>query len=163
MSAEKIYSCRFCGNKSLIPVIDLGDQYLSSIFPKDLSYKKELLKQPLDLVLCEKNENSCGALQLGHSFDMSDMYKNYPFTSSTNSSMPKILKDVLDSALVYVDLSENDLVLDIGGNDGTLLSNLQNKNCDLLCIDAAQNIKPVFRNLLVLFVLFFVLFVINTP
>ena len=146
MKSAKINRCRFCGNTSLIPSINIGEQYLSSIFPKDLSYRGTLQKEPLDLVLCEKKENSCGALQLGHSFDMSKMYDEYPFTSSTNSSMPKILKDVLDSALEYVSLSENDLVLDIGGNDGTLLSYLQNTKCDLLCIDAAKNIKPVFNS-----------------
>ena len=146
MESFKIQECRFCGNPSLIPCMDFGNQYLSSIFPSDLSYHNTLKKEPLDLVLCEKNENSCGALQLGHSFDMSKMYEHYPFTSSTNSSMPKILRDVLDSALAYVTITEHDLVLDIGGNDGTLLSFLQEKKCDLLCIDAAQNITPIFKS-----------------
>lgn len=146
MTSTKIYKCRFCTNPSLIPCVDLGEQYLSSIFPQDLSYRNSMQKQPLDLVLCEKRDESCGLLQLGHSFDMSKMYEEYPFTSSTNSSMPKILKDVLDSALAYINLKENDLVLDIGGNDGTLLSFLKDKKCDLLCIDAAKNIKPVFSS-----------------
>ena len=146
MNSKKIHKCRFCGNPSLIPSINIGEQYLSSIFPGDLTYRNTIQKQPLDLVLCEKNENSCGVLQLGHSFDMSNMYEHYPFTSSTNSSMPKILKDVLDSALPHVDLKENDMVLDIGGNDGTLLSFLQDKKCELLCMDAAKNIKPVFKS-----------------
>ncbi|PIP69161.1 hypothetical protein CO033_01125 [Candidatus Nomurabacteria bacterium CG_4_9_14_0_2_um_filter_32_10] len=146
MQKTKITKCRFCGNKKIIPVINLGNQYLSSIFPKDLSYHKNIKKQPLNLVLCKKNKNSCGVLQLSHSFDMSEMYKQYPFTSSTNSSMPKILKDVLDSTLFYVNLKENDLVLDIGGNDGTLLSYLKDTKCDLLCIDPAQNIKPIFTS-----------------
>lgn len=146
MTSTKIYKCRFCGNESLMPCIDLGEQYLSSIFPKDLTYRKEIHEQPLDLVLCEKRDESCGLLQLGHSFDMSKMYEEYPFTSSTNSSMPKILEDVLGSALSYINLNKNDLVLDIGGNDGTLLSFLKSEKCDLLCIDAAKNIKPVFSS-----------------
>ena len=146
MPNVKITKCRFCGNSSIIPCIDLGKQYLSSIFPGDLSYRKDIKKQPFSLVLCEKNKNSCGALQLSHSFDMSKMYEQYPFTSSTNSSMPKILKEVLDSALRYVRLEEKDLVLDIGGNDGTLLSYLKDTKCDLLCIDPAQNVKPIFTS-----------------
>ena len=146
MNNKKITKCQFCGNKTIIPVIDLGDQYLSSIFPSDLSYTKNLKKQPLALVLCKKNKNSCGVLQLSHIFDMSKMYEQYPFTSSTNSSMPKILKDVLDSALKYIKLKEEDLVLDIGGNDGTLLSYLKDTGCGLLCIDPAQNIKPIFAS-----------------
>lgn len=146
MNKKKITKCRFCGNPSIISCIDLGNQYLSSIFPNKLSYHKNIKKQPLSLVLCKKNKNSCGILQLSHSFDMSEMYEQYPFTSSTNSSMPKILKDVLDSALKYVHLEENDLILDIGGNDGTLLSYLKDTKCDLLCIDPAQNIKPIFSS-----------------
>lgn len=146
MTSTKISNCRFCGNSSLIPCIDLGDQYLSSVFPKDLSYHDNIQKLPLDLVLCKKRDDSCGVLQLGHAFDMSKMYEEYPFTSSTNSSMSKILKDVLESALAYVNLNENDVVLDIGGNDGTLLSFLKDKNYDLICIDAAKNIKPVFNS-----------------
>ncbi|HEY4507133.1 MAG TPA: methyltransferase domain-containing protein [Candidatus Paceibacterota bacterium] len=143
---NKIKSCRFCGNKSLIPCVDLGAQYLSSIFPKDLNYRGTLQKKHLDLVMCEKKDNTCGVPQLGHSFDMSSMYDEYPFTSSTNSSMPKILKDVLDDALTRVDLKDGDLVLDIGGNDGTLLSFLKDRNLDLLCIDAAKNVKQVFSS-----------------
>ena len=54
MRNKKITKCRFCGNPSIIPCIDLGKQYLSSIFPKDLSYSKNIKKQPLSLVLCEK-------------------------------------------------------------------------------------------------------------
>ncbi|OGN05663.1 MAG: hypothetical protein A2831_00575 [Candidatus Yanofskybacteria bacterium RIFCSPHIGHO2_01_FULL_44_17] len=146
MHSVKITKCRFCDNTSLIPCIDLGEQYLSSIFPRDLNYRQNLRKHPLDLVLCEKKADTCGVLQLGHSLDMSKMYEEYPFTSSTNSSMPKILKNVLDSALEYVSLKDNDLVLDIGGNDGTLLSYLKDTTCDLLCIDAAKNIKPVFSS-----------------
>lgn len=146
MNTIKIRKCRFCDNKSLIPCIDLGKQYLSSIFPENLTYHKQFQKQPLDLVMCEKGKETCGVLQLGHSFDMSKMYESYPFTSSTNSSMPKILKDVLDSALMHVNLTKDDLVLDIGGNDGTLLFFLKDKGCDLLCIDAAKNIKPIFRS-----------------
>jgi len=144
--SRKLQKCRFCGNTSLIPCVNIGEQYLSSIFPDNLNYRNKMLKWPLDLVLCEKNENSCGALQLSHIFDMTDMYEDYPFTSSTNSSMPLILKDVVDSVLPIIHLTEDDLVLDIGGNDGTLLSFLQDIKCELLCIDAAKNIKPAFSS-----------------
>ena len=30
---HKIKGCRVCGNKELITILDLGDQYLSGIFP----------------------------------------------------------------------------------------------------------------------------------
>jgi len=142
----KINVCRICGNKTLIPCIDLGPQYLSSVFPENLHYHKEAKKYPMDLVLCKKKKNTCGTLQLAHTLDLTSMYELYPFSSSTNSSMPGILKDVVDTALPLVTLKKDDVVLDIGGNDGTLLSFIKKKNIDLLTIDPAKNIKSVFKS-----------------
>lgn len=140
----KIDACRICRNTSLIPCIDLGQQYLSSVFPTDLNYHTDTRKYPLELVLCKKMKNTCGTLQLAHDINLESMYELYPFSSSTNASMPAILRDVVDTALPHVDLKDGDLILDIGGNDGTLLSFFRGKKLDLLTIDPARNIKQVF-------------------
>ena len=145
-TVSKVKKCRVCKNTNLIPVIDLGDQYLSSVFPNDISYKKDTVKYPLDLVLCKKSKNTCGALQLGHNINLESMYELYPYSSSTNSSMVGVLKDVVDSAFPLVELKKDDLILDIGGNDGTLLSFFAKEKLDLLNIDPAQKIKPVFKS-----------------
>lgn len=142
----KVKKCRVCGNTNLLPCIDLGDQYLSSVFPTSLSYKKDAIKYPLDLVLCKKNKNTCGSLQLAHNINLDSMYELYPYSSATNSSMVVILKDIVDSAYPLVELKKDDLVLDIGGNDGTLLSFFAKEKLDLLNIDPAQKIKPVFKS-----------------
>lgn len=142
----KIDACRICHNRSLLPCIDLGHQYLSSVFPADLQYRKDAKKYPLDLVLCKKNKDTCGTLQLAHNINLESMYELYPFSSSTNSSMPAILHDVVNTVLPHVDLKDGDLVLDIGGNDGTLLSFFRGRNLDLLTIDPAKNIKQVFTS-----------------
>ena len=145
--APQIERCRVCGNPNLVDCLDMGPQYLSSIFPDDLSYRKKLLRYPLDMVLCEKkNSLQCGLVQLKHELDLSGMYKEYPYTSGSNSSMKAILKDVADSGAAFDHLRSGDLVLDIGANDGTLLSNFQGRSLDLLGIDAAQNIQPVFQS-----------------
>jgi NDP-4-keto-2,6-dideoxyhexose 3-C-methyltransferase len=74
------------------------------------------------------------------------MYDAYPYTSSTNSSMASILQDVAESGRALGHLHPGDLILDIGGNDGTLLSCFQHDDLDLLCIDAAKNVVPVLRS-----------------
>jgi hypothetical protein len=142
----KINKCRICKNTDLIPCIDLGKQYLSSVFPENLDYYKHSKKYPLDLVLCKKKEDTCGTLQLAHNIDLESMYELYPFSSSTNSSMPALLKDIVDSALPFVEIKKDDVILDIGGNDGTLLSYFKDKNVDLLAIDPAKNIKQIFKS-----------------
>ncbi len=145
-TVKKIKACRICQNPTLIPCIDLGQQYLSSVFPENLTYRKSTKKYPLDLVLCKKKKDTCGTLQLAHAINLESMYELYPFSSSTNSSMPKILQDVVNSALPLVTIKPDDVILDIGGNDGTLLSFFKNKKVDLLNIDPAKNISSVFSS-----------------
>ncbi len=141
-----VKECRVCRNPSLIPCVNLGAQYLSSVFPENLQYYRQMSQLPLNLVMCEKRDDgsTCGLLQLEHQLDLSAMYQAYPYTSSTNSSMPAILKDVAQSGRAFGHLQSGDVILDIGSNDGTLLSFFQNEGFLLIGIDPAQNIKLVF-------------------
>jgi len=146
----QIKKCRLCANGNLISCIDIGEQYLSSVFPSNLKYRETLFRYPLDLVLCDKKtKDACGLLQLGHRFDLSAMYDAYPYTSSTNSSMSKILQDVAESGhkLKNLNLTEGNVILDIGGNDGTLLSFFKDEPVRLISIDPAQNIKSLISHL----------------
>jgi NDP-4-keto-2,6-dideoxyhexose 3-C-methyltransferase len=135
--------CRVCGNARLEPVIDLGEQYLSSIFPDDPSYRGELSRSRLDLALCVADSGHCGLLQLGRRHDISAMYAAYPYTSATNSSMAAILRDVAEGGRAVAALRSGDVVLDIGGNDGTLLSGFADDDVDLFIVDPAQNVESV--------------------
>jgi SAM-dependent methyltransferase len=146
MQNPKINKCRVCGGAELLPCFDIGEQYLSSIFPGSLDYRDKLKKYPLDMVLCRRTEKTCGLLQLGHDLDLSEMYEAYPYTSSANAAMKKVLQDVAASGEALGHLRQGDTVLDIGCNDGTLLSFLNGKGYKLIGIDAAQNIQPVFAS-----------------
>ena len=51
----RVSACRICGNKNLVDIVDLGEQYLTGVFPtKD--EKILLTKGPLQLVKCHGNE-----------------------------------------------------------------------------------------------------------
>ena len=142
ISATKIDRCRVCGNTDLLLCIDIGEQYLSSVFPTNLTYRATAVRYPLELVMCRKKEDgsTCGLVQLGYRLDLTSMYDAYPYTSATNSSMTKILQDVADSGRALNHLQPEDVILDIGGNDGTLLTFFKNDGCRLLNIDPAQNV-----------------------
>jgi len=131
-----------CGNTDLLLCIDIGEQYLSSVFPTNLTYRATAVRYPLELVMCRKKEDgsTCGLVQLGYRLDLTSMYDAYPYTSATNSSMTKILQDVADSGRALNHLQPEDVILDIGGNDGTLLTFFKNDGCRLLNIDPAQNV-----------------------
>lgn len=143
--SPKTTRCRVCGNPALDPAVDLGPQYLSSVFPTDLSYRDHLQPYPMDMVLCRTEGGAhCGLLQMGHHLDLTEMYQAYPYQSSTNSGMRAVLSDVAADGRRAVALSPGDVVLDIGCNDGTLLSMFAGDGLTLAGIDAAANIQLVF-------------------
>ena len=123
MVPQPTLGCRICGNSHLVKVLDLGSQALTGTFPSDFS---ELVTEgPLELLKCHPrtNEDVCGLLQLGHSYDLGEMYgDNYGYRSGLNSSMVSHLKSKVDHILSIASLEDGDLILDIGSNDGTTLS-----------------------------------------
>ena len=119
---KKISKCRVCGNEDLVLVVDLGEQYLTGVFPKSKQENK-LTKGPLRLVKCHGGKDTCGLLQLEHSYDSEEMYgENYGYRSALNASMVSHLRNKVSQILKRVNLKKDDLVVDIGSNDGTTLS-----------------------------------------
>ena len=122
-SPSKIRYCRICQNEQLIPILSLGDMALTGVFPNSPS--EEVVRGPLELVKCEENKlgDTCGLLQLAHNFNPNDMYgQNYGYRSGLNNSMIRHLKKIVQEIQERITLKNDDLVVDIGSNDGTLLS-----------------------------------------
>ena len=135
-SYKKIDKCRICGNHNLVMVIDLGDQYLTGVFPKHQT-EDEITRGPLRLVKCHGDERACGLLQLEHSYDLGEMYgQNYGYRSGLNPSMVSHLCGKVDRIRSMVGLKPGDLVVDIGSNDGTTLGAYPN-DLQLVGIDPA--------------------------
>ena len=127
----KIHECRICGNAELIPVVDLGEQYLTGVFPRQKS-ESTLTKGRLRLVKCHGGNDICGLLQLEHSYDLDEMYgDNYGYRSGLNASMVRHLHEKVARIRSLAALQPGDLVVDIGSNDGTTLGAYPN---DLLLV-----------------------------
>ena len=116
---KTINSCRSCGSKILIDIISLGMQDVVNFvdFPESKNYKA-----PLELIMCDTSKGGCGLVQLRHTFDHDVLYNKYWYRSGTSTTMVKQLAYITKSAEKLIDLKPGDIVLDIGANDGTLLS-----------------------------------------
>lgn len=118
MLFREIERCRICGNTRLEPILDLGMQALTGVFPK---LGETVEKTPVVLVKCH-GEGSCGLVQIKHSVSLDMMYgENYGYRSGLNRSMVDHLQAMAGYCSSLVRLAPGDLVLDIGSNDGTLL------------------------------------------
>ena len=119
----EIHQCRICGNADLVSVLNLGRQYLTGVFPS--SREQQLTCGPLELVACNVRDprHHCGLLQLRQTYQVSEMYgHNYGYRSGLNRSMVTHLQGIVEHLWQVVPTRVGDLVLDIGSNDGTLLS-----------------------------------------
>ncbi|MBV9065504.1 MAG: class I SAM-dependent methyltransferase [Methylobacteriaceae bacterium] len=117
MTAPKpIARCRASGSTHLVPVLSLGHQALTGVFPR--SRDERITVGPLELVWCPES----GLLQLAHSYDPDEMYgENYGYRSSLNQSMVRHLTNKMRLLQRLAGLKSGDVVLDIGSNDCTSL------------------------------------------
>jgi NDP-4-keto-2,6-dideoxyhexose 3-C-methyltransferase len=133
---NEVKSCRVCGNTNLIPVLNLGHQVLTGVFPKDKT--QPITSGPLELVKCDESTpgKTCGLLQLRHSFEPEEMYgAGYGYQSGINQTMTKHLQSIVADNLQIASVQAGDIVLDIGANDGTLLKAYPHAGLSLLGID----------------------------
>lgn len=130
---KKISACRICGNTHLECVLDLGEQMLTGVFPRERG--AQVTVGPLRLVKCVGGEEACGLLQMEHSYDLGEMYgENYGYRSGLNASMVRHLQAKVARIRSMVTLNPGDLVVDIGSNDSTTLQAYP-KDLDLVGVD----------------------------
>jgi hypothetical protein len=135
MEPKKIYkekiTCRLCGSELEI-VLDLGDIYLNNFVEEG----QEIVSAPLTLVKCKH----CELVQLKHTPDLDLLYKQYWYLSSLNKSMIEALQDIVEDVEARADLQPKDVVIDIGCNDGTMLSQYSVSDLYKIGFDPALNL-----------------------
>lgn len=106
--------CRTCKSSKLTAVLSLGNQYLSEF--RDDNIKPP--QYPLNLVIC----NKCSQVQLDNTVPSDLLYtNNYGYRSGINNTMKRHLLSIVLELLDITTFKLNDIVVDIGSNDGTLL------------------------------------------
>lgn len=106
---------------------------LTGLFPKDRDQPIE--RGVLQLVKC-MGSNNCGLVQLTCSHEPSKMYgDDYGYRSSLNASMTRHLRHKIKRICKTAPLREDDLIVDIGSNDGTSLAAYPTDKYRLIGID----------------------------
>ena len=152
MNYSEIYCCRACKSKDLETITNLGNMHLSGQFPRK---GQKISSGPLELVRC--NNPKCNLVQLKQTFNLKEMYgDNYGYRSSLNQSMINHLKSKVEDIKALDILEEKDIILDIGSNDGTTLSQYEENKFQLIGIDpSAEKFRKYYRKDINLVVNFF--------
>lgn len=136
--------CVSCGGELGDDIVFIGKQYPSAIFynEKD-TFLKNIHKKSLNITKCENPK--CGLVQLSKKYDLKYVFNHYPYESSSTLTMKNILQEVIDDVNRFIKMKKDDVVLDIGGNDGTLLSLIKENVKSRVNIDAAKEVKQIIK------------------
>lgn len=131
-NVKRIDHCRSCGAGDLRTVFDIGELKINAFVSKPW---EDVGSAPLTLLRCDH----CDLIQLSHTVREEDLYRNYWYLSSLNKKIVDNLASIAADASAEVGLQPGDTVVDIGANDGTLLS-FYREGIRRVGVDPAQNI-----------------------
>tara|TARA_B100000965_G_scaffold405148_1_gene438080 strand:+ start:1858 stop:3108 length:1251 start_codon:yes stop_codon:yes gene_type:complete len=121
-STGKIKNCQICNSDDLINVMSLGDQPLANSLIKNLDDESKVKKYPINIVRC----GNCTLLQIDYIVDQQEVYHlDYPYLPGITKTVDDEQKELCDYLIKKLNLEKNDLVVDIGSNDGSLLKHFK--------------------------------------
>jgi SAM-dependent methyltransferase len=134
-------SCIVCGRKTVEEFLNLGQTALANKFltPEELTAAEPTY--PLRVGFCHE----CGHVQLTDIVPPQAMFEDYLYVSSASDTLKAHLYELSDVVVERFGLGGEDLVIDIGCNDGTLLGGFQRHGVKVLGVDPAANLAELAR------------------
>jgi len=142
-SVEEVFSCPITGSEKKFSYIDLGEMPLVNNLSDTREDSISCSKYPLEVQFFPESLLSC----LTHNVDPNLMFSEYSYKSGISKPYLDHCGEMFDFLSEEIGIYSGDSVLDIGGNDGTLLEIFKGKNSNLevLNIDASTNLTEISR------------------
>ncbi|MFH1325762.1 MAG: class I SAM-dependent methyltransferase [archaeon] len=127
--------CQICSSNNLYKFLSLGHHPNPGSFLTEEKIKEPEIFFPLDVYFCE----DCSLVQLGYAPDPKILFTDsFIYTTGSNKGLVRDFHDLVEIIMGRFNLSEGDLAVDIGGNDGTLLENYLPYKISVLNIDPSK-------------------------
>jgi hypothetical protein len=130
----KLKQCRICKSKKLIVIFSLGSQPLANNLLTKSSEKVK--KYPLELVQC----THCGFIQLNYVVPKEELFDTYFYIPSVSTTYLSHLDKLSTDLIADLQLQKGNLVIDIGGSDGSFLHLFEQKGMNVVNVEPAKNI-----------------------
>lgn len=133
-----IVRCQVCDSSKLHTILDLGHQPLcDSLLTREALNAPEKT-YPLRMMWCE----NCTLVQLDYCVSGEEVYHpDYPYRSGITRELAEYQENMAISLVSKYGLGKNDLVIDIGSNDGTLLKGFKKSGVKTLGIEPTNIAK----------------------
>ncbi len=132
-------ACIVCGQDAVVEFLDLGETALANKFRTEAELQDPEPRFPLRVGFCR----SCGHVQLTDKVPPQAMFEDYLYVSSASDTLTQHLRGLADTVVARHGLGAGDLVIDIGANDGTLLSGFARHGVRTLGVDPARNLAEL--------------------
>ncbi len=133
---RKNISCRDCGSPDLVRFLDLSDQPPANAFIRPEQVDTEHF-YPLQAYVCAE----CQLVQLGDIVDLNELFQNYVYLTAAIPTTPTHFREYAAQVVAKHLSGKNGLIVELGSNDGLLLSAFQESGCaNVLGIDPAKNV-----------------------
>ena len=123
-------TCMNCRSQSLELFMDLGDQPNGNLFPDSSEVDTED-SYPFVMAVC----TNCWQVQLEEFPSVAKMFSDHPYITGLNAPVVQHFEELSKAIINKFNIPEHSLVLDIGANDGTLLSKFRDLNMEVLGMD----------------------------
>jgi hypothetical protein len=124
-SSRPITKCQISNSKKLKSIIFLGYLPPVNTLRKINSTPTEEKSFPAELLYCEESKLA----QLGCIVDKKILFPySYPYTSSTTKILRENFADLYKDVKKITNIKKEDLIIDIGSNDGNLLQNFKDNH-----------------------------------
>lgn len=124
--------CRLCDGSNLDLAIPMKPSPIGDAFVRDPSIVQELF--PLDVYFCQ----NCGHLQNLDVVDSRILFGNYTYHTSHSLGLVQHFKKYATHVIEKLKISSPGFILEIGSNDGSLLSEFQGMGYRVLGVDASD-------------------------
>ena len=125
-----------CGSRHLSLILQLEPTPPANAFVTSDDLDRPQERFPLDVFFCEE----CAHVQLLDVIDPHALFEDYVYVSGTSPVFRKHFENYAEDMITFVRPGAAALVVDIGSNDGTLLSFFKRAGCRVLGVDPAGDI-----------------------
>lgn len=131
-SSVVVERCQICGGENLDSILFLGYMPPVNTMPTIGTPPVEQSSYPAEVLSC----GTCGLAQLGLIVDPAILFPpSYPYTSGATKILRENFAELAEEVARLYPFNPNDLVVDIGSNDGTLLKPFKAKGAKVLGIE----------------------------
>ena len=136
-----VTNCHLCGSANLEKVLDLGFHPLADFFMKEPQLLEAERRYPLSVLLCK----DCGHGMNSYVVPGEVRYQenDYSYDSGNSKISVQHFTDMASGVTDRAIIKEEDLVVDIGSNIGTLLGAFKNLGAKIQGVDPAHNIAAL--------------------